>query len=69
MDKDKKELIIGGLGIFLVIFAFLGFPSSIQRIFMVLSGVVISFISFWKMISRSVAKITGEEPKENEKVF
>lgn len=65
---DKKELTIGGLGIFLVIFAFLGFPSSIQRIFMILGGVAITFISFWKMISRNVAKIT-EEPRENEKVF
>jgi len=66
---DKKELVIGILGLLLIISAFLGFPSSIQRIFMVLSGVVISFISFWKIISKSVAKITEEEPRENEKVF
>ena len=67
----KKELTVGILGILLVILALLGFPSSIQRIFMILGGVAIAFISFWKIISRSVSKIAEKpvEPKENEKVF
>lgn len=66
----KKERVITGIGVFLIIFAFLGFPSSTQRVFMVLSGAVIVFILVWKMISRNVARITEtEKPKENEKVF
>jgi uncharacterized membrane protein YuzA (DUF378 family) len=50
----KKEWIIGILGLWLMVLAFSGFPSSIQRILMIITGLAITFICFWKGMSERV---------------
>lgn len=60
----KKELTIGILGVWLIILSFLGFPSSIHRILMIITGITIAFVSFWKGISEVIERSVGEAEKD-----
>jgi hypothetical protein len=58
-----KDLFIGILGLWLIILAFLGFPSSVQKALVIISGLAIAFVSFWQWTSRTVAR-SVDKPKE-----
>jgi hypothetical protein len=59
----QKDLFNGILGLWLIILAFLGFPSSVQKVLVIISGLAIAFVSFWKWTSGTVAR-SVDKPKE-----
>ena len=61
-----KDWINGILGIFIVILAFLGFPSSIKAVLMIAIGLIIAFLSFWKGASARVKKEISASFEERE---
>lgn len=69
----KERMVLGFLGLWLIILALLGFPSMVQRILIIITGLVIAFFSFWKVISENVAMLASEtkkiESQANEKTY
>ncbi len=61
-----RNWFIGALGVWLIILAFLGLPSSVMRVLIIITGIIVAFVSFWRGISERVAKSIEEgAPKEN----
>ncbi|MCX6731773.1 MAG: hypothetical protein NTX55_02170 [Candidatus Parcubacteria bacterium] len=50
----KKNWIVGVLGLWLVLLGLLGLPSSVQRILIIITGLIIAFISFKRGINEVV---------------
>ncbi len=48
-----KDWINGILGIWIVVLAFLGLPFSARAILMIITGLLIAFLSFWEGASRA----------------
>lgn len=64
-----KDWINGILGIFIVILAFLGFPSTVKAILMIAVGLVVAFISFWKGASAKVKReVSASFEERNPKI-
>lgn len=54
-----RNWFIGILGLWIVILAFLGFPPSVKRILMIVTGLAIALISFWRGVSETIADSIG----------
>lgn len=63
----KKSWFIGFMGLWLVILGLLGIPSSAQKILIIISGVIITLVSFWKGTNETVTEST-ERLKNDEKL-
>lgn len=50
----KKNWFVGTLGLWLVFLGLLGLPSSVQRVLIIITGLVIAFVSFKKGINEVV---------------
>ncbi len=59
----NKDWLIGFLGAWLVVLSFLGFPSSVQRVLVIISGLVIALVSFWRGVNKMIAE-SIEKPKQ-----
>ncbi|HDO23622.1 MAG TPA: hypothetical protein ENG99_00165 [bacterium] len=66
----KRDWINGILGVLVIILAFLGFPSSVKAVLMIIIGLAIAFLSFWKGVSekarREVSDIIKKQKTETE---
>lgn len=49
-----RNWFIGILGLWILVLAFLGFPPSVKRILMIVTGIAISAISFWRGVSETI---------------
>jgi len=61
-----RDWINGILGVWLVILGFLGFPASAKAILVIITGVVVASLSFWKGISAKARKEVAASAEENE---
>jgi amino acid permease len=50
----KKNWVISVLGLWLILLGLLGFPSSVQKILTIITGLIIAFISFRKGINETI---------------
>lgn len=55
------------MGLWLVVLGLLGLPSSAQKILIIISGIIIALLSFWKGTNETVAE-AAEKLKEDEKL-
>lgn len=62
-----KNWFLGVMGLWLVILGLLGLPSGVQKVLIIISGVVITLVSFWKGTNKIVAEST-EKLKNDEKL-
>lgn len=51
-----RNWLIGILGLWVIALAFFGFPQPAQRALMIITGIAVAFVSFWRGIRESVAK-------------
>jgi hypothetical protein len=67
--RKWKDSFLGFLGLWLIVLVILGVPSLAQKILVIITGLVIAFVSFRKW-TRTVVNETAEstEPKDNEKI-
>ena len=52
MATKKKNWIFVGIGLWLIVLPFLGFPGAWKTFFMVVSGLLVGVISFLEIIQR-----------------
>ena len=52
MATKKKNWIFVGIGLWLIVLPFLGFPGAWKTFFMVVSGLLVGVISFLEIIKR-----------------
>lgn len=50
----KKNWLVGVLGLWLIVLGLLGFPSSTEKILMIITGLVIAFLSFRRGINETI---------------
>jgi len=61
-----RNWFIGALGLWIIILGFLGFPSAVQRVFMIISGLLVAIISFWRGVSEIVAQSADKKTEQAE---
>lgn len=60
----KSYWVNGILGVWLVILAYLGLPSSAKNVILIISGLVVAFLSFREIIRRKIThNLETEGPK------
>ena len=53
------------LGVWLIVLGFLGFPSSVKAILVIVTGVVIASISFWRGMSEKARREVAASVEKN----
>lgn len=69
MRSWKKNWVISVLGLWLILLGLLGFPSSVQKILTIITGLIIAFISFRKGTNETIAELEkSKNTGNNEKI-
>ncbi|TSD02093.1 MAG: hypothetical protein Athens071424_189 [Parcubacteria group bacterium Athens0714_24] len=55
---------MGILGVWLVVLAFLGLPSTVQRILIIMTGLFIAVFCFWKAVSEKIERGEPKQPQQ-----
>jgi hypothetical protein len=50
----KNNWFVGFLGLWLIILGLLGFPSSVEKVLTIITGLIVAFVSFRKGINNAV---------------
>ena len=62
----KKDWILGFIGLWLIALAFSGFPVKIERILLIISGLIVAFISFRAVSSHKIEKTIANAGVDNQ---